>query len=591
MSSASIPAFPDYPPRLKGNSEAIDSCASTLLRVSATFDDLDTVATSKVRLDGWDGDAADAYARRVRVTATDAAAASAAVRAGAKAMQDYVDRREDLKFRYETLREWRSSLVDLIRHLKAEEIRLRNEPGSIYQAALDARKSASFYRMDCDKFQEAMDQNDADLIAALTAVITVKAGRKAAADGDVADAVMGRPGSPLKDGTPQQVADWWNSLTDNEQFAVIAAYPDVIGAADGLPAHARDRANRILLEQDIAALDLAEKNGNLSEEQLAQRDNIRAAQQALEDAEGTSGKHNPLTRDPITQEAIPAFLLLYQPAKFGNDGTIAIAIGDPDTAQNLAVSVPGINTTGASIPNYTEEAQHLYESARLSDPYTSSATIAWIGYDHPSGLGLGNTVIERAAKDGGERLANYVDGLQASRTTEPRVMTVFGHSYGSTTSSHAAAGPGLDADNLVLLGSPGASGDVQHATDLNVPQVWAGTNSRDIVGAFGDNGWLGGDTLFGAGLGRDPAEDTFGANRFQAEDATRNPHFRNTDDHGKYYERGTESLYNMGQIMVGDYSEVDLADHTYDPWWGPPMDPEAIRTPTPTNDNRQPDSP
>lgn len=583
MSSASLPDYPDYPPRLKGNSEAIDGCASTLLRVSATFDDLDTVATSKVRLDGWDGDAADAYARRVRVTATDAAAASAAVRAGAKAMQDYVDKREHLQFRYETLREWRSSLINLIRHLKAEEIRLRDEPGSIYQAAFDARKSASFYRMDCDKFQEAMDRNDADLIAALTAVITVKAGRKAAADGDVADAVMGRPGSPLKDGTPQQVADWWNSLTDDEQFAVIAAYPDVIGAADGLPAHARDRANRILLEQDIAALDLAEENGNLSDEQLAQRDNIRAAQQALEDAEGTSGKHNPLTRDPITGEPIPAFLLLYQPGKFGNEGAVAVALGDPDTADNVSVSVAGIGTDGSSIPEYTKRMQHLYEEARFADPDSSNATIAWLGYDHPSGsMKYPLAARETTAKDGGALLADYVDGLQAARTREPSVMTVIGHSYGSTTSAHAAVGPGLDVDNLVLVGSPGASGEASNASDLNVPKVWVGTNSADPIShRFGDKGLVNAGSLFnGAGLGRDPAEDTFDAIRFQAEAPNRNTDLSDYADHSKYYDQGSESISNMAKIVVGDYDGVEHADHRYDPWgWKGFVDPEAERQP------------
>ncbi len=592
MSSSSIPAVPDLPPRPEGNSEAIEKCASTLLRVSATFDDLDTVATSKSRVIGWAGTGADAYETRVRGSAKDAAAASAAVRAGAKAMQDYVDRRERLEFRSETLTEWHSSLSNTIDHLHAEEARLRDEPGSIYQAALDARKSATFYRMDCDKLQEAIDQNDADLIASLTAFMTVEAGRKAAAAGDVADSAMERTGSPLKDSTPQQVADWWNSLTEDEQFAVIALYPEVIGAADGLPAQVRDQANRLLLEQDIAALDLAEEHGDLSAEQLAQQDNIRAAQRALEDA---SDDDNPLTRDPNTGEPIPAFLLLYQPSRFDNDGTIAIALGDPDTADNVSVSVAGIGTDGTSIPGYLEHVQHLYEEARYADPDSSTATIAWLGYDHPSGdMEYLEAAGETQAKAGGEMLADYVDGLQAARTREPSVMTVIGHSYGSTTSAHAAAGPGLDVDNLVLVGSPGASGGVSNASDLNVPEVWVGTNSADTVShVFGDKGAVNHGSIagLGLGLGRDPAEDRFEAQRFQAEAPDRNPAKMDFDDHSKYYDQGSESLSNMGRIVVGDYDAVDRAEHRYDPVFGGFVDPEAERQPSSLDVRKREDQP
>lgn len=102
------------------------------------------------------------------------------------------------------------------------------------------------------------------------------------------------------------------------------------------------------------------------------------------------------------------------------------------------MSIPGIRTEGTSAEQYAEQARTLYESAQLSDPDSSTATIAWIGYDAPSG--------------------------------------------------------------------------------------------NDIGKAF------------------------------------------------------TESISNIGQIVVGDYDEVNLADHVYDPWYSSPIDPEADRTPTPTVD-------
>lgn len=588
MTSAMVPAPPTSVPTLNGSHSSIEECAADLLRSSSVFDDLDTEATSQTMLDGWNGEAADAYRNRVRVPAHAAAAASAAVRAAAKAMYDYADEFENLTSRRETLVDWRSRILHEINHLHAEKRRLAYEEGSISHQVLDLNRAITQFEDACDRFQAAIDTNDADLLGVLNGLMTVQAGHRAAAGGDIADTVMNRPGSPMNGGSPKEVAEWWRSLSEEEQFAVIAAYPEIIGATDGLPAVARDQANRLLLQQDIEALNLAEARGDIPAELRDIRGNIRAAEEAMANADGTSGVNSSRTRDPITQEPIPAFLLLYRPGDFGNDGGIAVAIGNPDTADNVAVSVPGINTDGTSIPQYTTQAQNLYESARLSDPNATSATIAWIGYDHPSGWDLGNTPFEGAAKDGGERLSTYVDGLQAARTREPSTMTVFGHSYGSTTAAHAAAGDGLDVDNLVLLGSPGAGGGARHADDLNVPQVWAGTNSRDFVGTLGDKGWVNKGNFFGAGLGRDPAEDDFGAIRFEAEapDRGSSPNF---SDHVKYYERGSESIHNMGQVMVGDYDDVTLAEHKYDPWWRGHVDPEVKRQPRELDPNRAPD--
>jgi len=587
MTYVSVPALVDPAPALRGNAATVNDCASELLRASSALDDLDTVCADKAILDGWDGAGATAYAQKVAASAKDADAASLAIRRAAKAMWAYGDALEQLQSTHETLVDWHTTLNSNIRSLMTETRSASDdEATALADWAHDLRLSRSNYVTSCNEFTAAIDKNNADLKTALGSVDTLGEARKVAARGDGADAAMKRSGAPGGDATPAQVNDWWNSLTEDQQFGVIAAYPELIGAADGLPASVRDQANRLMLENDIAQLDLAESRGELTTEQYQYRDNIRAAQRALEESEVNSAD-DPTTLDPITGEPIPVSLLLYQPDAFGNDGAIAIAIGNPDTANNVSVSIPGINTDGTSIPDYASDARNLYESARLSDPYATSATIAWIGYNNPSDFDFGNTVTESAAIDGGERLSKFVSGVQEARAHDPRVMTVIGHSYGSTTASHAASDFGLDADNLVLVGSPGAGGGVDNASDLNVPQVWAGNSSRDPVAALADNGWFGNHTLLGAGLGNDVAEDTFGANRFQAEDETRNPDFRLVGDHVKYYNRGTESIFNMGQIVVGGYNEVISAEHTTDPWYAAPQDPEIDRTPTPTVPNTE----
>lgn len=586
MTPLSIPGYAGPVPPLPGNPATVNDCAVELRRASAALDDLDTEgrANANAIVDGWRGAGATVYGQKVAATVKDAGAASHAIRRAAKAMWLYGDELERLASRREDLNEWHRKLNSGIDALASEARNATEEDAdALHGWAGDLSASCDKYATQCNDFSAEIAQNNTTLTTALATMDTVTEARTSAAKGDIADAAMKLAGAPGGDATPQQVQNWWESLSEDQRFAVIAAYPERIGAGDGLPASVRDQANRLMLENDIAELDLAEGREELTTEQMRYRDNIRAAQRALKESEVHSDE-DPTTVDPITNEPIPVSLLLYQPAAFDSDGAVAIAIGDPDTADNVSVSVPGINTDGGSIPKYAKDARHLYESARLSDPHSTSATIAWIGYNNPSDLDLGHTVTESAAIDGGERLSQYVSGLQAARQSSPSVMTVIGHSYGSTTSAHAASDNGLDVDNLVLVGSPGAGGGVDHASDLNVPQVWAGNSSRDLVAALADNGWVGNHTVFGAGLGNDVAEDDFGAQRFQAEDETRNSTFRNPDDHLKYYDRGTESIFNMGQIMVGDYNEVTMAEHTYDPWYSPPIDPEVDRTPTPTVD-------
>ena len=112
--------------------------------------------------------------------------------------------------------------------------------------------------------------------------------------------------------------------------------------------------------------------------------------------------------------------------------------------------------------------------------------------------------------------------------------------------------------------------------------MWAGANSNDPVADLGNRGAFHLEAFGGLGLGDDPVEDDFGANRFQAESTSRgglNPFL----DHSKYFDHDTESLANITSIVNGDYDAVRQADHVHDPWLGGPEDPEADRRPTAPN--------
>lgn len=574
-----IPAAVDAIPAVQGDPAAVAAFAQDLLASAVNLDDLDTVAQDSATLEGWTGDAATAYGAQVRAAGADAQAMGVALRQVARAADDHAEDLTDLRRRRDDLVEARSSYHASREDLEAD-VRNAGEVDEAAVAELQSRATALATRRtglvaDIDTLVADLATAEQAMLDAFAAYTTLAQARAAVSGQiDLADDALGRPGSPSQGGTPEQVADWWASLSEEEQYAVLAARPELIGGADGIPAVVRDHANRLLLETDLEAMELREERGEQLFGDYQALENARSAQAALE-----AGAERV---DPITGEKLVPLLHLYDSSAFGGDGKVAIAFGDPDTADNVSVMVPGLTSRGTEAESNAEHAFSIYESARFSDPYSSAASIMWIGYDAPSDWDSATVAGEGRAEAGGELLSRYVDGLRASRDGSPAHLTVIGHSYGSTTTAHAATDHGLAADDIVLVGSPGAGGGTEHASELGVgaDHVWAGNNSRDLVAALADDGWMGGWMLGGAGLGNDIVEDDFGANRFQAESTTRADVVRNFDDHTKYFNPGTESLYNIGQIVVGDYDEVLRAEHSYDPWYDGVQDPEAGRTPT-----------
>ena len=375
------------------------------------------------------------------------------------------------------------------------------------------------------------------------------------------------PGSGV---TPQEAAQWWASLTLAERLAVMAAYPHRLGGADGLPAEVRDEANRLLLARDIATLSVKEHNGTITDEEQAILDNARKTQQQIEAYE----RHV----DPISGETPPVQLYIYDPGAFGGDGRIAISMGDMDQAEHVAFAVPGLGTEvpaispGARVPN-------IYNESRWASG-DSVAVVEWIGYDAPSGSITGGDTVgvinQDLARSGAQLLAADVAAFNDSRLGDDAHVTVIGNSYGSTTSLIAADEFGLQADDLVVTGSPGA-GHADDAGDLTTGRdhTWVGSNSRDAVTALGRTGWTDPSEVLGEAvdarlpldielMGNDPAEDTFGANRFQAEHTERGDSW-NFDDHSHYYDQDSESLYNIAAVVTGQYADVNLAEYRTDP--------------------------
>lgn len=390
-------------------------------------------------------------------------------------------------------------------------------------------------------------------------------------------------------GDAELAGRWWATLTGAERAELVAARPEVVGGTAGLPAATRDLANRAVLAADLGSADL----------------DVRRNAEHVDAYLHEAARHV----DPRTGEHLVVQLYVYEPAAFGGEGRVAVALGDVDTADHVAVAVPGL---GSSVGNMAPaEPLRIYDESRWAtgDGNSSVAVVDWMGYDAPSfgfteseladgefdalvdALGDAAGVVgQGAARDGARMLAADVDGIVALRAdgAGPAHVTVIGHSYGSTTVATAAADFGLGADDVVLTGSPGA-GSAGSAADLvtGTEHTWVASPSTDPVTLLGHSD--GGVRVVGA-LGNDPAMDVFGAQRIRSENAGRGSPLDPTDwmaEHDGQFLAGSESLYNVAAIVAGDYDAVALAGpRTQQPlieWgWPPdvnpwPYDPEATR--------------
>lgn len=147
----------------------------------------------------------------------------------------------------------------------------------------------------------------------------------------------------------------------------------------------------------------------------------------------------------------------------------AVAVGNPDTAANVSVTVPGVgSTTRGALPGMVTEARDLRSEVirqlNAAGKPASVATIAWMGYHPPpnpldtgSAGDLWQTMTDGQAHAGAADLSRYLQQVRANNPSGH--LTVLGHSYGSLTASLALQD--LDAqsahpvNDVVFYGSPG----------------------------------------------------------------------------------------------------------------------------------------
>ncbi len=301
-------------------------------------------------------------------------------------------------------------------------------------------------------------------------------------------------------GPPEEVAHWWAALPLSAQLAALRADPAGLGGRDGVPAWARDLANRRLL---AAALEAPGRDDDAAA-------TARAVARRIEQDE-SAGREVQLQLLDLAGDRV--FLTL----------------GDLDTADAVALLVPGIgNSPGDDLGALVGDARDVAQAAELAAPGITVATVVWLGYDTPGHPG--QILTRRSAVQGGRGLADSLAGLHAARAAVAAPdarATVLAHSYGTVVVDEAADVAGrLDADAVVLLGSPGMEED---AADLEVREVYDAAAAGDLVVA---SRWFGSST----------GSPAFGSTELPvAPDA----------GHSDYYDPEGPTLAAIGQVVAG----------------------------------------
>lgn len=361
------------------------------------------------------------------------------------------------------------------------------------------------------------------------------------------------PAVPIPSGRPAgEVAAWFAGLPADQQVQLACTRPGQLGGLDGIPAWARDLANRQLLARELA--DLGEQPGPAPGVliQTGRLEPLRAFLDAVVAA-----------LERIDASGRPAQLLGFDAER----RLVAVSVGDADTADHLALLVPGAAVEPvADLADWTGNALALDARARAVTPAGEDvAVVAWLGYAAPpfvvAGVPPAVTGLIWTGRDSTQAaaaLAGTVHGLAVAGRGQPPRITVVAHSYGTVLTSTAAQLGPLGADAVVLLGSPGVIGTGE---DLGTPagEVYAGNGAADPIGVVD----LYSLTAPG-GPTSSPLHPDYGAVPIAVDDPD------HPAGHGDYFSAGSLSLRNVALVVAGQGDRVETAP-------APPL-PGALRT-------------
>ncbi|MBN3508334.1 hypothetical protein JYB55_05710 [Mycolicibacterium septicum] len=311
---------------------------------------------------------------------------------------------------------------------------------------------------------------------------------------------------PIPD-DPNQFRDFWESLTPEERDALYQRDP-TIANHNGMPGVDQDYYNRQSLDRELPQAKSAQDRVDALKAQhpdwadgknipppnepgaiFADRPKYEAWQRELNDAQNAARYLPDLQAIDRAVRDNPERKLMLLDLKSGQQVHAAIAVGDPDSADHVSVTAPGLNTTvHGSIEGMADEASRVRDEATnqliLADRGSETVSaIAWIGYDIPqvpgwdqlgtSSAGVWDVMHDDLARAGAHDLAGFYDGINAAHQG-PLDLTAIGHSYGSLTTGLALQEPGNHGvDNVLFYGSPGIEASTPQDLHVQPGHVYA----------------------------------------------------------------------------------------------------------------------
>ncbi|MEV0701611.1 alpha/beta hydrolase [Saccharopolyspora sp. NPDC050389] len=394
-----------------------------------------------------------------------------------------------------------------VEQVKQERLRVRNELAAAIESILDDAERA-----------------DAELAKTLTA-----AEQDEIEPGAAPAQTMAAAAKPPEDGGPAENAKWWKSLSDAEREAYTKNPPAWLGNRDGIPAEVRDQANRARIGDERSALQARKdelKQGGISGDEEKELEKVDAKLKSIDAVETMLARGD-------------RQLLLLDTG--GERAKAAVAVGNVDTADHVSVYTPGMNTTVDGSLNADKQMDQLRRQAQFeSDRHGDGgkvAAVTWVGTEFPQRSEVTDpdhsVAAAKSAEEGGKKLADFYEGINASRGDDPH-LTAIGHSYGSTITGYAMQEKGHGVDDAVFSGSPGVGTD--NIEDLNVP-----TGHSYRIEAKND--WV-------ADLGRfggDPSH----LDGMTGLSAKESEHGKGVEGHSSYFAPDSTSQYNMSTVVAG----------------------------------------
>ncbi|WP_415976020.1 alpha/beta hydrolase [Rhodococcus sp. 077-4] len=372
---------------------------------------------------------------------------------------------------------------------------------------------------------------------------------------------------PPEDGKPTRNNEWWNSLTDQQREYVRTERPYWIGSLDGIPAAERSSANLALLEIDRSTIDgqineaqaRVEQTGSAMDEKrlelaLDKRASLDAVEHVMfqvdENGDFLLGSDGRRVTVPDRQ------LLSFDASPDRTLATAVVAVGDVDTADHVSVHTPGFTSTvHGGLGNLVDDAAGIRQLAQWQLDHHSPdsagqsvASVAFMGYEAPQNVGV---LSDNMARTGGDRLASFLDGIDASRADDPH-LTAVGHSYGSLATGFALQN-GTGVDDAVFMGSPGVGTDSLGALHISgdAYTLASGGDGVAALAAFdGDPREIAGVhdlSTRAADIVMPDGTDV----ALMSTDRFTGPIVDRMGSHSDYYEFDTTSQFNQAAVIAG----------------------------------------